>query len=142
MTNEVPTRSKYTERYTLIVTEEMDRKLQQLLDKQDRSVSLSDLLRTAIREYIDDQEDVIGSRRHFSKSLQNRLDQLENNLLFYLDVIIFLLAANLAVIVMAVTRDPKVQSTNLIRVALKTALTEGPVLNQQIAAVRKELSGE
>src|SRR5258708_391349 len=127
MTDEVPTRSKYTERYTLIVTEEMDRKLQQLLDKQDRSVSLSDLLRTAIRQYIDDQEDVIGSRRHFSKSLQNRLDQLENNLLFYLDVIIFLLAASLAVIVQAVTRDAKVQSTALIRVSIKTALTEGPV---------------
>ncbi len=142
MSDMAPTKTIYEVTRTLRLTKDMDDKLQQILKKQDRSVSLNDLMRTAIRQYIDDQEDVIGSRRHFSKSLQNRLDQLEGNILFYLDVIIFLLAANLAVIVQAVTRDAKVQSTALIRTALKTALTEGPVLNKQIAAVREELSGE
>ena len=142
MTDTAPTKNIYEVKKTIYMTNEMEERLNQILAKQDRSTSFNDLARTAFRQYIDDQEDVIGSRRHFSKSLQNRLDQLEGNILFYLDVIIFLLAANLAVIVQAVTRDAKVQSTALIRTALKTALTEGPVLNKQIAAVREELSGE
>ena len=142
MSDLVPTKTIYEVTRTLRLTKDMDDRLQQILKKQDRTVSVNDLLRTAIRQYIDDQEDVIGSRRHFSKSLQNRLDQLESNLLFYLDVIIFLLAASLALIIQAVTRDSKVQSATLIRVAIKTALTEGPVLNKQVAAVREELGGE
>ena len=142
LTEVLPTSTKFPCRYPLTVTEEMDQKLTQILARMERGTSRNDLIRIAIRQYIDDQEDIIGSRRHFSKSLQNRLDQLENNLLFYLDVIIFLLAASLALIIQAVTRDNKVQSANLIRVAIKTALTEGPILNKQVAAVREELGSE
>src|SRR5258708_963761 len=142
LTEVLPTSTKFPCRYPLTVTEEMDQKLTQILARMERGTSRTDLIRIAIRQYIDDQEDIIGSRRHFSKSLQNRLDQLENNLLFYLDVIIFLLAASLALIIQAVTRDNKVQSANLIRVAIKTALPEDPILNNQVAAVRVELRGE
>jgi hypothetical protein len=142
MSDIVPTRTQYGVRRTLNISEEMDRRFQQLLLKQQRDISLNDLFRMALRQYLDDQEDVIGSRRNFSKSLQNRLDQLENNLLFYLNVLIFLFASCLAVLLQAVTKDSKVQSTALIRTAIATALKEGSILNKQIAAVRQELSEE
>jgi len=142
MNDVVPTRTQYGVRRTLNISEEMDRRFQQLLLKQERDVSLNDLFRMALRQYLDDQEDVIGSRRNFSKSLQNRLDQLESNLLFYLNVLIFLFASCLAVLLQAVTKDSKVQSTTLIRTAIATALKEGSILNKQIAAVRQELSEE
>ena len=142
MSDTVPTRTQFGVRRTLNISEEMDRRFQQLLLTQARDVSLNDLFRMALRQYLDDQEDVIGSRRNFSKSLQNRLDQLEGNLLFYLNVLIFLFAGCLAVLLQAVTKDSKVQSTALIRTAVTTALKEGPTLNKQIAAVRQELSEE
>src|SRR5690349_18705851 len=123
-----PNPTKYTVRYTVIVTQDMDDKLELILKRQDRSVSKSDLLRTAIRQYLDEQEDLIGSRRHFSKSLQNRLDQIDGQLIFYLNILIYLLAAGLAVLLQAVTRDSKIQAVNLIRTAISTTLKEGPIL--------------
>lgn len=129
----------FTERYTLNVTEDMDKRLKQVLDAKPRDVKMNDLLREAIRYYLDEQEDLVGSKRHFSKSLQNRIDQLEGKLLFYLNILIYMVAAGLAVIIQAVTKDSKVQSTNLIRTAIAAALKEGPTLNQQIQAVRDEL---
>jgi len=140
MADAVPTRKKYSVRCTLNISPDMAERFQTLLIKQEREVSMNDLYRTALRQYLDDQEDVIGSRRHFSKSLQNRLDQLENNLLFYLNVLVFLIASCLAVLIQAVTKDAKVQSSALIRTAIATALKEGPTLNKQIAAVREELA--
>ena len=134
-----PVQTKYPIRRTVNITQEMEDRFQQILSKQDRSFTQQDLYRTALRQFLDDQEDVIGSRRHFSKSLQTRFDQLENNLLFYLNVLIFLMASCLAVLVQAVTKDGKVQSSALIRTAIATALKEGPTLNNQIAAVREEL---
>ena len=136
-----PVQTKYPIRRTVNITQEMEDRFQQILSKQDRSFTQQDLYRTALRQFLDDQEDVIGSRRHFSKSLQTRFDQLENNLLFYLNVLIFLMASCLAVLVQAVTKDAKVQSSALIRTAIATALKEGPTLNKQIAAVREELDG-
>jgi Arc/MetJ-type ribon-helix-helix transcriptional regulator len=86
-------RVRHTVRYTVSVTPAMDERLKQLLSKQDREVSMSDLCRIALRQYIDDQEDQIGSKRHFSKSLQTQLEALENHLLFYLNLLIFLESA-------------------------------------------------
>lgn len=42
--------------------------------------SRADLARSALREYLDNQEDQIGSRRHFSKTMNTRLDRLERQL--------------------------------------------------------------
>ena len=39
--------------------------------------SRADLTRTALREYLDNQGNQIGSRRHFSKSMNKRMDRLE-----------------------------------------------------------------
>ena len=43
--------------------------------------SRADLTRTALREFLDNQGDQIGSRRHFSKSMNKRMDGLEQMLM-------------------------------------------------------------
>ncbi len=133
-----PTRTQYSIRYSVSVSPDMDERLKQILGKQDRRTSMNDLVRVALRQYIDDQEDVIGSRRHFSKSLQNRVDDLEGLVVFYLNVLIFLLASSLAVLIQATTGDTKIQSISLIRTAIASALRDGPQLSKQIQAVRGE----
>ena len=140
MNNIPPTRTKYSIRYSVSVTPVMDEKLKQVLAKLDRSATTNDLVRTALRQYLDDQEDVIGSRRHFSRSLQNRVDGLEGILVFYLNILIFLIASGLAQIVQAATGDNKVQPVQLIRTAIASAIKDGPQLSEQIQAVRDELS--
>src|SRR5260221_14750476 len=100
-----PVQTKFPVRRTVNITQEMEDRLQQILSKQDRGFTHQDLYRTALRQYLDDQKDIIGSRRHFSKSLQNPPDQLENNLLFYLNVLIYLLASCLPALVHAVTTE-------------------------------------
>ncbi len=133
-----PTRTQYSIRYSVSVTPEMDERLKQILGKQDRRTSMNDLVRLALRQYIDDQEDVIGSRRHFSKSLQNRVDDLEGLVVFYLNILIFLFASSLAVLIQATTGDTKIQSISLIRTAIASALRDGPQLSKQIQAVHGE----
>src|SRR5512147_1244284 len=103
----MPKDRSLTVQRTLYVSPEMWEHLQQLAQAQGRDCTENSLMRDAIRAYIDDQAQVIGSRRHFQKSFQSRIDQLETQLtsestrhtellLFYLHVIVRLLAFSLA----------------------------------------------
>ncbi len=56
--------------------------------------SEADIIREAIRLYLDGQEDLIGSRRHFQRSFRDRIDGLEASLAFQLNVVLFLLTAD------------------------------------------------
>jgi Arc/MetJ-type ribon-helix-helix transcriptional regulator len=80
-------------RRSISITPDMRDLLAQLVAKHGRDVCEADLIRDAIRQYLDGQAAVIGSRRHFQKSLQARIDRLEAALSFHLLVLISLLAA-------------------------------------------------
>ncbi len=84
--------SNKTVRRSIAMTQEMRDLLAQLAAKQGRDVSESDLIRDAIRLYLDQQADLVGSRRHFQKSLQTRLDHLESTLTFHLHILLALLS--------------------------------------------------
>ena len=86
--------SKKSVRRSLSMTPAMRDRLAQLVGKQPRDVTEADLIREAIRQYLDEQEDLIGSRKHFQKSLRERVDQLESALAFQLNVLIHLLATD------------------------------------------------
>ena len=90
---------------SIAMTEEMQDRLQQLVSKHGREFSESDLIREAIRRYLDDQEDIIGSRRHFQKSLQERVDRLELALAFHLNVLLHLAAGGFALVLQAITKQ-------------------------------------
>lgn len=115
---------------TIRMTPEMHDMLVQVVAKQGRDVKEVDLIREAIRQYLDEQGDVVGSRRHFQKSLQARLDQLESTLTFQMHILIYLLAVVLG--------D---ESGSAIADAIATAKRDGDSLLAQIAAVR-ETKGE
>jgi len=114
-----------TVRRSISMTPEMRDLLAQIVAKRGREVKENDLIREAIRQYLDEQADVVGSRRHFQKSLQVRLDRLENTLTFQMNVLTYLLATVLG--------D---ESGAAIEDAIVTAKRDGESLLKQIAAVR------
>lgn len=77
---------------SITMTQEMRDRLTLLVSKYPRDTTEADLIREAIRMYLDEREDLIGSRKHFQKSLRERVDQLESALAFQLNVLIYLLA--------------------------------------------------
>jgi hypothetical protein len=75
------------------MAQEMHELLLQLATMRGQGVTEADLIREAIRQFLEEQSDVVGSRRHFQKSLQERLDLMEGTLTFHLHVLIYLLSA-------------------------------------------------
>ncbi|MBZ0293677.1 MAG: hypothetical protein K8L99_14005 [Anaerolineae bacterium] len=112
---------RFTARRSLSMTPAMRDRLAQLVSKQPRDVTEADLIREAIRQYLDEQEDLIGSRKHFQKSLRERVDQLETTLAFQLNVLIHLMASDEA----------------HLRDAIIAAKHDGETLLAQMKAVRE-----
>jgi predicted DNA-binding protein len=110
-------------RRSITMTPEMRDRLTQLVSKHPRDTTEADLIREALRAFLDEQEDLIGSRRHFQKSLQDRIDRLESGLVFQLNVLLFLLAD--------VEDDPA-----RVRRAIIHARQHGSTLLAQMKAVR------
>jgi len=113
-----------TVRRSINMTPEMRDLLAQIVAKRGREFTENDLIRDAIRQYLDEQADIVGSRRHFQKSLQTRIDRLESTLTFQMNVLTFLLTTVLG--------D---ESGAAIEDAIITAKRDGEALLKQIAAV-------
>jgi predicted DNA-binding protein len=118
--------SKKTVRRSITMTQEMRDRLALLVSKQPRDTKEADLIREAVRLYLDHQEDLVGSRKHFQKSLQDRLDRLESMLAFHLNILIYLLAS-----------FQSDNSSELITKAIIASKRDGDTLLAQIKAVRE-----
>ena len=112
--------SKKTARRSLSMTPEMRDRLAQLVSKQPRDITEADLIREAIRLYLDEREDLIGSRKHFQKSLRERVDQLESALAFQLNVLIYLLAADEVHLRDAIIADGLIELENFLLLETQT----------------------
>jgi Arc/MetJ-type ribon-helix-helix transcriptional regulator len=108
---------------SIAMSEEMHALLTQIAAKHGRDITESHLIREAIRQFLDEQVDTVGSRRHFQKSLQLRLDRLERSLVFQMNVLVYLLAAILA-------------DDNAVDEAIIAAKRDGAALLAQIEAIR------
>lgn len=128
-------RATKTVRRSVAMTPELRARLQQILDKQGKEVTEADLIRQAIREYLDRQEDVVGSRAHFRKTFQARIDTLDDALTFRLDVLLALLAHGLAVMLPVFTEQP-ITAAELIQAAIIAAQHNAAAIQAQIDAVR------
>lgn len=115
-----------TFRRSLNLPPEMHEQLIQLVARQPRDVSEADLIRDALRQYLDQQAGLIGSRRFFQKSLQTRVDRLEEALAFHLNILVYLVA----------DLTPST-SAERITEAIIAARRDGGTLLAQIEAVRK-----
>lgn len=118
------TMSNKSIRRSLSMTPEMAERLSQIAKSKPRNVTEADLIREAVRRYLDEQEDLTGSRKHFQRSFRERIDQLEAAVTFQLNVLIYLLAL-----------DEKA-----LRDAIIAAKQDGETLLAQMKAVR-ELKG-
>ena len=123
--------SKKSVQRSITMTQEMRDRLALLVSKQPRDTTEADLIREAIRLYLDNQEDIIGSRKHFQKSLQDRLDKLESAFAFHLNVLIYLLAA----------LEPE-GSPERIADAIIAARRDGETLLAQMQAVHEMKGGK
>lgn len=115
-----------TVKRSISMSQEMHDLLLQVVAKRGREVKEVDVIRDAIRQYLDEQEAVIGSRRHFQKTLQARLDRLEATVTFHLNILLYLLAT--------VLPD---ESERAIEDAIIAARRNGQLLQEQITAVRE-----
>lgn len=118
--------SKKSVQRSITMSQEMRDRLALLVSKRPRDTTEADIIREAIRLYLDNQEDIIGSRKHFQKSLQDRLDRLESTFAFHLNVLIYLLAG------------PEMEgSSERIADAIIAARRDGETLLAQMQAVRE-----
>lgn len=108
---------------SIAMSGEMHGLLTQIAAKRGRDITESHLIREAIRLFLDEQVDAVGSRRHFQKSLQLRLDRLERSLTFQMNILVYLLAALLA-------------DNSAIDDAIVAAKRDGASLTEKIDAVR------
>jgi predicted DNA-binding protein len=118
------TMSNKSIRRSLSMTPEMAERLKQTARTKPRNITEADLIREAIRRYLDEQEDLTGSRKHFQRSFRERIDQLEAAVTFQLNVLVYLL-----------TLDEQT-----LRDAIIAAKQDGETLLAQMKAVR-ELKG-
>ena len=91
---------RYTHRSSISMTQAMWEKLGQVVtNRRDPKFKTSDAIREAIRLYLDSEEDLIGSRKHFSKSLQRSLSLHEQTLLFSIHALLLLVARRFVYII-------------------------------------------
>jgi len=126
-----------TVRRSVAMTTDMRARLEQLLTRETRDVTEADLIRQAIREFLDRQEDLTGSKAHFRKAFQARIDELQNDLEFHLQVIIALLAHGLAVMLPVFTEQP-ITPLELIQAAIVSAQQNADSIRSQIDMVREQ----
>lgn len=107
-------------RRSISFSQEIRDRLAQLVSKHPRNVTEADLIREALRRFLDEQEDLIGSRKHFQKSFRQRIEQLEESLTFQMNILLLLLAEDEA----------------HLRAAIIAAKQDGETLQDQIKAVR------
>ena len=130
-------RATKTVRRSVAMTPQLRARLQQLIDQQDKDITEADLIRQAIREYLDRQEDIAGSKAHFRKAFQGRIDELDTALTFRLDVLLALVAHELAVMLPVFTEQP-ITTLELIQAAIVSAQQNADSIRSQIDAVREQ----
>lgn len=137
----------YDKQHSLYLTNAMFEQIQQASRKRRPLITENEWIREAIRAHLENEADAIGSRRHFQRTLQTRLGEMEREvagrvsdstrmLLFYLHLIVYMLAFALAQLLTA-QLGHKVESQQLIQKGVSDALHEGASLFTQIEAVRK-----
>jgi predicted DNA-binding protein len=86
----------YSKHISAYVTPEMYQFLQLLAERH--KVSVSDVVRQAIREYLDEQEDVISSRSRLGRTVMRRLETMHHELLKQLTILSKLLLAAILIL--------------------------------------------
>ena len=73
---------RFESRLNVYISAELQRKLEQIRDQRGPKVTVPDIVREAIRLYIDNEEEIIGSRRHFQRGLRENIDTVKDEILW------------------------------------------------------------
>ena len=76
------TKTHYTSRLSVHITQAMSNRLDQLAVLRDEAKA--EIVRAALRSYLDEQEDLVSSRKHFTKMFQRRVDYMQRLLVISL----------------------------------------------------------
>lgn len=79
----------------------------------------ADLMRAALRAYLDEQSDQVASKRHFSASMQRRMNRIE----WHLTVITYLIAH---------ATGQKLQGDALVEQAIRMAVQKRQLLSERL----------
>jgi predicted DNA-binding protein len=69
------TKTQYTNRLSLHITAATSDRLDQIALLRDEAKA--EIVRAALRAYLDEQEDLLSSRKHFTRMFQRRIDYVE-----------------------------------------------------------------
>lgn len=86
-----------------------------------RNIAKAELAREALRYYLDAQEDLVGSRKFFSKSFQRRLDHVDWQLSVLLHMLTSLGLAQLRLL----SNQDQLAKADLLRLVLEDMLQKG-----------------
>lgn len=119
-------RSSQSVRVTARITPELHTLLRQVRIAR-RFDSDADLVRAALRAYLDDQSEQVASRRHFNASFKHRMDRVE----WHLTVITCLLAQALALLIARITGE-KLPGDALLDQAIRLAVHDRHALAERL----------
>lgn len=121
-----PSRVEYPRRLSVQITTAMDDRLEQVARGRDEAKA--EVVRAALRAFLDDQEDVIGSRKHFTKQFQRRIDTLEQ----LLTVTLWVNLQTLLILQERVRREP-VELGDLLGDAVVEGVKAQPTISELVA---------
>ena len=75
-------KTRFTNRLSLHITPAMSNRLDQIALMRDEAKA--EIVRAALRMYLDEQEDLISSRKHFTRMFQRRINYIEKLLVITL----------------------------------------------------------
>jgi len=137
------TRERHPFPLSVRVTATMKAKLDQILEGRPRSVAMNDLILEALDLYLEQQEDVIGSRLHFNRTLQTRLNKLEAELNRLSMLMIFTMANGFATVMQgAVSGQRSAQTVHggfYIKSGVESFIAEGSQLAEQLQNIQQSM---
>ena len=104
----------YDHRLSVNITRQMYDRLNQIASTRDEAIS--EIAREAFRVFLDDQEDLIASRKHFTKSFQRRLDHTDWQLSVQLQMLSYLTA-----LFMTMVNQEEIRAEDVLLVILDQA---------------------
>lgn len=112
MSGKTPT--SYDHRLSVNITRQMYDRLNQIASTRDEAIS--EIAREAFRVFLDEQEDLIASRKHFTKSFQRRLDHTDWQLSVQLQMLSYLTA-----LFMTMVNQEDIRSEGVLQLFLEQA---------------------
>ena len=104
----------YDHRLSVNITRQMYDRLNQIASTRDEAIS--EIAREAFRAFLDDQEDLIASRKHFTRSFQRRLDHTDWQLSVQLQMLSYLTA-----LFMTMVNQEEIRAEDVLHVILDQA---------------------